>query len=430
MSATQRRRVVVTGMGINTPIGDSLDTFYQNLIAGKSAITRWRFFENSRVYSKVGGDLSGYDKKAKLQSLRTRLPEEVFGRLNKNLKKAPFSTSLALLTSADAWLNAGLPFDLEPTRQAVIVGGHNINENYLLKNHDTFLEEPDYVDSLAPLLLLDTDHAASIGEMLGSQGALYTTGGACASTNIALRCAIDEIRHHEHDIVVLSGPPLDFSPMGLHAMALMGAITFQSFNDDPARASRPFDVKREGFVPSHGTGTLILEELEHAKARGARIYAEVLSCVAVSDGCHLPTPSQEGQARVMSRLLKVSGVHASQVDFISAHATSTPLGDVSEIGAIKQVFGEHAYRLKLNAPKSMLGHTCWAAPVVETVAALLQMQGGQLHPSINVEQRDPAIDLDVCANVAVKHNVEIMMKNSFGFGGITCCALWKRYSDA
>jgi 3-oxoacyl-(acyl-carrier-protein) synthase len=209
----------------------------------------------------------------------------------------------------------------------------------------------------------------------------------------------------------------------------MGAISFQSFNDDPPRASRPYDTAREGFVPSHGTATLILERLAHALARQAPIHAELLHVTALSDACHLPQPSVDGQTRTMSRLLQRSGVAPEEIDFVSAHATSTPLGDATEISSIKQVFGKHAQKLKINAPKSMLGHTCWSAPAVETVAAILQMNRGWLHPSINIENLDPEIDLDVCANRATKHDVRVLMKNSFGFGGINCCALLRRYDD-
>jgi 3-oxoacyl-(acyl-carrier-protein) synthase len=223
------------------------------------------------------------------------------------------------------------------------------------------------------------------------------------------------------------GPVLDFSQMGVHAMALLGAITYESYNDTPEKASRPYDKAREGFVPSHGAGVLVLEELGHALRRGARIYAEVLGCTATSDGCHLPSPSTDGQARTLERLLRRCEVRPDEIDFICAHATSTPLGDLSELNAIRRVFGDHAKKLKINAPKSMLGHTCWSAPAVETVAALLQMQGKKLHPSINIDELDPEVDLDVCANVAVDHEIQLMVKNSFGFGGLNCCALYRRF---
>lgn len=426
MSASQRR-VVVTGLGINTALGDDTKTFYRNLIEGRSGVSKWSFIKDERVYSKVGGDLSNYDAAAKLSTFEGKLPEEVYKRTKKLFRGAPFSTRLSVLSSLDGWLDAGLGFALDPARQTVLVGGHNLNERYLLDNHVTFRsEEPDYIDAQAALLDLDTDHAGSVGEVIGCRGAMYTLGGACASANVAMRSAMDEIRYHDHDVAVVTGATLDFSDMGLHAMALLGAITFQSFNDEPEKASRPYDTRREGFVPSHGTATLILEEYEHARARGAKMYGELLGVVATSDANHLPNPSREGQAATIRKLFSVTGVRPEEVDFICAHATSTPLGDLSELGAIKDAFGAHAQKLKINAPKSMLGHTCWSAPAVETVAALLQMQHGRLHPSINIEDLDPAVDLDVCANRPVEHEVRTFLKNSFGFGGLNVCAMWRR----
>jgi len=179
-------------------------------------------------------------------------------------------------------------------------------------------------------------------------------------------------------------------------------------------------------VPSHGTAALVVEDFDHARERGAHIYAELLGCVATSDASHLPKPSSEGQAHTIGQLLAECDVRPDEVDFICAHATSTPVGDTCEINAVKQAFGDDARKLKINAPKSMLGHTCWSAPAVETVAGILQMERGMLHPSINIDDLDPAIDLDVCANEAVEHDVNVMLKNSFGFGGINCCALYRK----
>lgn len=419
------RRVVVTGMGINTPLGDELDVYYDKLIAGTSAITKWKFFDHPGVYSRVGGDLSEYDVKAKLGRLRDRLPDAMHRRVRQLAKKAPMSTAISMTCALDAWLDAGLEtVEGDTTRRSVIIGGHNLNERYTSGNFQTFLDEPDYIDSMSALLMLDTDHAGSVSEVLGWHGAAFTVGGACASANVALRTAVDDIRHHGQDLAMLVGPVLDFSPMGVHSMAMMGAIAIENFNDRPAEASRPYDVSREGFVPSHGAGALVVEELEHARRRGARIYAEVLGCVATSDGCHQPSPSVEGQTRTIRRLLEEAHVAREEVDFVSAHATSTQLGDLSEIAAVREAFGEHAHRLKINAPKSMLGHTCWSAPAVETVAALLQMQRGKLHGSMNIETLDPEVDLDVCADGPVDLDVRVLLKNSFGFGGINCCALF------
>jgi 3-oxoacyl-(acyl-carrier-protein) synthase len=326
--------------------------------------------------------------------------------------------------AVDAWIDAGFDQNPPPLEQtAVIVGGHNLNQRHQYTQRLQFTEEPDYMDSLLALNGLDTDHAGCVSEVLQARGPIYTVGAACASGNTALRSAIDEIRHHGVASAIVVGPILDFSPVELHAMALMGAISFQSFNECPELASRPYDMRREGFVPSHGGGVLVLESLERALSRGARIYAEVVGVETNSDGNHLPQPSEEGQARLIQHLLDVCDVRPEQIDFVSAHATSTPLGDLTEIRSIKRVFGDHATRLKINAPKSMLGHTCWAAPVVETIAAVLQMRAGRLHPSINIRDMDPEVDLDVCRYGAVDCAVRFVLKNSFGFGGINCVSL-------
>ena len=434
MTDTNHRRTVITGMAINVPIGDNLDTYYQNLIAGKSAITKWKFFDTSRVYSKVGGDLSEFDHLAKLAAVCEKLPTPMQKRLRKLVKKAPFSTRLTLLAAVDAYLDAGLSNDQDSNRVGVILGGHNLHNNLLFNNHEQFVEEPEFIDGMLSLHGLDTDVAASIGEALNFHGPVYTVGGACASANVGLRNAVDEIRHHDHDMMLVAGAPLDFSPIDLHAMAIMGAIGYESFNEQPEQASRPYDMRREGFIPSHGAAVLVVEELQHALKRGAQIHAELLGVTMSSDACHLPSPSVEGQTRTMQKVLRTTGTRPEQVDYINAHATSTPLGDRTEVASIKRVYGDHALkgkgRLKVNATKSMLGHTCWSAPVVETVAALMQLKHNKLHPSINIEDLDPEVDIDVCANEARECEINYMMKNSFGFGGINCCALYKKFDPS
>jgi 3-oxoacyl-[acyl-carrier-protein] synthase I len=423
------KRIAVTGMSINTPLGDTLDQFLTGLLAGRSALSRWKALDTSRIYAQVGADLSDYDVAGRVAALEHALPADVHRRLRRLVARAPWSTQLSMLLAVEGYRDAGLfETNVDPTRVASIVAGHNINFNYQYENRLQFEAEPDFMDSMLSLHGLDTDHAGSISEVLHVQGPIYTLGAACASANAALRAAVDEIRYHDADIALVTGAILDFSPIELHAMALMGAITYQSFNADPELASRPFDVRREGFVPAHGGGTLVLEDLDAAVRRGARVYAEVLGVESNSDANHLPQPSAEGQARLMAKILRQCNLQPRDIDYINAHATSTPLGDVTEIRSIKQVFGEHAYHLKLNATKSMLGHTCWAAPVVETIAAILQMNSGKLHPSINVDDLDPEIDLDVCAGSrAIDYPVRTVMKNSFGFGGINSVSVLRRF---
>jgi 3-oxoacyl-[acyl-carrier-protein] synthase I len=422
-------RIAVTGMSINTPLADTLDGFLAALLAGRSAITRWKTIDADPIYSKVGGDLSQYDVEGKLARLQTQVPEAVQKRLRRLVPRSPWSTRLTMLTAVDAWLDAQwgeAPPAAEAT--ATVVAGHNLNQGHQYAQRLQFADEPDYMDSLLALNGLDTDHAGCVSEVLQLRGPLYTVGAACASGNVALRCGVDEIRHHEMRAAIVVGAALDFSPLELHAMALMGAISFQSFNDRPAAASRPYDVRREGFVPAHGCGALVLEPLSQAVARGARIYAEILGVEASSDGNHLPQPSEEGQAALMARALERSRVRPSQIDFISAHATSTPLGDLTEIRSVGRVFGAHARRLKINAAKSMLGHTCWASPIVETVAAVLQMRAGRLHRSINIDDIDGEVELDVCRDGPVDWPINYLMKNSFGFGGINCVSVLRRWN--
>jgi 3-oxoacyl-(acyl-carrier-protein) synthase len=423
MAKSDQERVVITGMAINTPIGDELSPFLDSLLAGKSAISKWKFFDSSRVYGKVGADLSGYDIPAKVAALEGKLDPGIFARTRKLAKKAPWSTKLSVLLAADAWQDSQPASGVDMENVAALITGHNLNTWYGEEQRRIFEDEPDFLDAMYSLVRLDTNHAGCVSEALGSLGPSYTVGAACASGNAALRLAVDEVRHHGATSAVVVGPVLEFAPMDLHGLALMGAITYQSFNETPELASRPYDTRREGFVPAHGGAALVLETLASARARGARAYAEILACEGNSDGSHLPQPSEDGQHRLMKRVLSIAGLAPEQIDYVNAHATSTPLGDVTELRAIKRIFGAHAKKLKINATKSMLGHTCWASAVVETVAAVLQMQRGMLHPSINIENLDPEVDLDVCRGKAVPHEVRYLMKDSFGFGGVNAISI-------
>ena len=423
-----QKRVVITGMAINTPIGDTLDEFINNLMDGKSAVTKWDTLDTSRIYAKVGGDLGKYDIHAKILSYKDRIPEDIYNRLLKLGSKSPLSIAISLLISVEAFLDSGYIKSIEDGNNvATIIAGHNLNQKYTFENHDVFNEEPEFVEGLFALNGLDTHHVGSVTDILQLHGPAYTVGGACASGNVALRCAVDEIQMHDVKVAAVVAPMLDFSPLDLQGMCIMGAITYKSFNEEPSRASRPYDKDREGFVPSHGSACLIVEDLEHALARGAKIYAEILGVESSSDGCHLPQPSRIGQARLMKRLLKNAGVKPEEVDYINVHATSTPLGDLTELRSIKDVFGDHCKTLKINAPKSLLGHTCWSAATVETVAAILQMNRNELHPSINIDNLDPEVDIDVCRGERKKHNIDIFLKNSFGFGGLNAISLIKKY---
>jgi 3-oxoacyl-(acyl-carrier-protein) synthase len=429
---SEKRRVVVTGMGVMTPIGDNLDDYYTNLIAGKSAITNWRYIDVSNVRCKVGGDMGDYDYKSYMnETLKPRMPETAFKRMRKILKTAPIATRLTMLTVVQAYIDSGLfNVNLDPTRINAVLGGHNFNSNYIYENFKQFQEEPEYIHGMMGICVYDTDLITSAAEVCGILGPVYSVGGTCTSSTVGMMHGLREIRSGENDISVVTGGVLDYSPLDLQALILVSAISYKSFNDQPEKSSRPYDIDREGFVPSHGGGVLIFEELEHARRRNAKIYAEVLEVECNSDGNHLSNPSTEGQSRLMNRVMAKAGVKPEQIDYVNAHATSTPLGDRVEIASIKNVFGDHIKRLKVNAPKSMLGHAGWSAGAVESIGAILQMNNSKLHPSINIDNLEPGIeDVDVCANKAQDWEINYLMKNSFGFGGLNACAIFKKYTE-
>lgn len=423
------RRVVITGLGTVNPLGDSVDEFYRNLVAGKSGIRRWKSLDLSRVENKVGGDLGDYDRKAALEAFHDALGESEFKRIRKLHRTTTFSGALTILSALQAYRDSGLlGVDVDPHRTSVVLGGHNLNSNYIAKNAIQFLEEPEYIDPLAGVEAVDINIAALVAEVLKIQGPTQTVGGACASGNLALRDGFRDIVTGETDRSVCTGAVFDVAPADIQASVIINSVVVKAeLQEDPTKASRPFDTKRNGFVYSHGSGTIVLEELETALKRGAPIYGELLAVSANNNANHLPMPGAEKQTYVMVDVLKRAGVRPEDVDYVNCHATGTPAGDLQEIRAVKAAFGDHAKNLKVNAPKSMLGHTAWASPIVETIGGLMQMKHGVLHPTINIEEQDPEIDLDICANEAREHQITYMLKNSFGFGGINAVTLIRRF---
>lgn len=420
--------VFVTGMAVTTCLGDSPDALLKSALAGRSGIGHWRGIDVSGCYSKIGGDLSGYDLGAKLAQLEPFLPEEVFARVSRLCARVPWSTRLSVLMAASAWHDAGLSRRApSPERVATVVAGHNINIGYQTTNMLQYGVRPDSIEPMYALNGLDTLHGRCVSEALDTRGPVYTVGGACASGNLALRSALGDLRSGNADVALVVGAVVDFSPVELQGMALMGALSIDSFNEDPERASRPFDSRREGFVPAHGGAVLVLETEGSLRRRDGIAYAEVLAAAAGCNANHYPNPSAEDEAWLMRSVLEGCAIAPEQVDYISAHATSTPLGDLAEAQAIQQVFGKGG-RVKCNAPKSLLGHACWSSAVVEIVLAIEQMRAGRLHPSINVGSLDPAIELDVCQYGPVNHEIGVFMKNAFGFGGLNAISLFRRAS--
>ncbi len=429
MAAAVKRRVVITGMGTINPLGDTLEGYYQNLIAGKSGIRRWKSLDMSNIECKIGGDLGDYDCLSALEGFKDALGPDTFKAAKKLFRSTTFSAKAAVLCTLAAWRDAGLfGTSVDPFRTSVIVGGHNLNSNYIHENSKRFFQDEEGMDPLSGVEGIDPNVPAVITEILGLHGPSFTIGGACASGNLALREGFRDITSGDCDAAVVAGGLFDMSPGDIQASVVINAVVVKpELQEQPEKASRPFDADRAGFVYSHGAGTLILEELEHARAHGAHIHGEVLGVRANANACHLPAPAAGVQARLIRELLASTGTDPSEVDFASCHATGTPGGDLEEIKAIKEAFGPQAYRMKLNAAKSMLGHTCWASPIVETIAGLLQMKHGRLHPTINIDHLDREVDLDVCAEGPVDHQIRCMLKNSFGFGGINACSLIRRY---
>jgi 3-oxoacyl-(acyl-carrier-protein) synthase len=428
---TTNRRVVITGMSVNTVLGDTLEDFLNSLLAGRSAIDRWKAFDTSEIDVKIGGDLSGYEIALKISGLKGRAPDDVIERIERIFPISPWSTQLSTLLAVDAFRDAALfsPM-LDLTRVAAIVAGENLNLRYNSAVWDKFRAAPNTIDARYALTAWDGDLSGCIADVLGIRGSLYTVSGACASGNVGLRSAVDEIQRHDMDAVLVVGAVFDINPALLQGFANLGALSVEKFDDEPTRASRPFDVLRQGFVAAHAGAALALEEREFALRRGARIYGEVVGVEINSSGMRSAMPSEEDEARVLQSLLANTGTDPREVDFVSAHATSTQKGDIAEIRALKKVFGAHVRKLKINAPKSMLGHSLVSASTVETVAAVLQMQAGMLHPSINIAQQDAEIDLDVCAGEATPHPVRCLVKNAFGFWGINSACLIKCFDGS
>ncbi len=420
-------RVVITGMGVLTTVGENLDEYRDALLAGRSGITRWKHMDEahpSGIYSKIGGDMSDFDLAAHVDRAGRAYPAELAQRMLKLLRATPLAGQLSSVAALQAYVDAGLPDPrLAPERIGHLLGGTNLNVGYIRNNVLQLAEEPDFIDGLFGLFSLDTDTLSVASEMLTLKGASMTVGGACASGNLAVQIGLDLIRAGRADAVLATGGAIDLDPTLLQGWAIMDALSYRSFNDEPQRASRPFDARREGFVPSHGAGAVFLESLSSARSRGARIHAEVLGAGSASDASRLTRPDREGQVRAMRAALDDARVRPEQVDYVNAHATSTMLGDATEVAAIKQTLGERAYQIPVNSTKSMIGHCVTAASTVELIATVLQIECGAVHPTINQEEKDPELDVDFVPNEARQYPIDIAISNAFGFGGLNSCVV-------
>ncbi|MCC5945280.1 MAG: beta-ketoacyl-ACP synthase II [Bernardetiaceae bacterium] len=413
------KRVVVTGMGALTPIGNNLETYWENLEKGISGAAEITYFDMTHFRTKFACELKGFD------------PLNHIDR--KEARRMDIFTQYALVAASEAVEHAGLETgkNIAPERAGVIwgsgIGGITTFEEEV-GGFATGNGKPRFNPFFIPKMIVDIC-AGHISIKYGYRGPNFVTVSACASSTNAIIDAYNYIRLGKSDVIVTGGSEATITPAGVGGFNAMKALSER--NDDPKTASRPFDKHRDGFVMGEGAGALILEELEHAKARGATIYAEVIGGGLTADAYHITAPHPEGLGAksVMLDAINDAGIKLEEVDYVNVHGTSTPLGDIQEIKAIVDVFGEHANKLNISSTKSMTGHLLGAAGVAETIASLLAIHKGIIPPTINHFELDEKIsaDLNLTFNKAQKREVKVALSNTFGFGGHNASVLLRKY---
>jgi 3-oxoacyl-[acyl-carrier-protein] synthase II len=400
-----KRRVVVTGLGVVTSLSCQLDDLWSRMLAGESGIHLLQAFETSDFKVKIGGDVIDWNPNTHID------PREI--------KRLSRFSQFAIYAAVDAVKDSGIDFSKEcGARCGVIlgsgIGGLEVIEEGLAK---LISKGPDRVSPFTiPKLMLNAA-GGNIAIQYGMQGPNYTVATACASASNAIGDAFLAIRDNNTDVMITGGTEAAMTRMALSAFQNMKALSTR--NESPATASRPFDSDRDGFVFSEGAGIAVIEEYEHAKARGAQIYAEILGYGTNCDAGHITQPDATGTgaANAMRKALEDGSVNAESVDYINAHGTSTPLGDKAETKAIKSVFGDHARKISISSTKSQLGHSLGASGGIELVLSANTIRHGVIPPTINLHNPDPDCDLDYTPNEARQRDVRIAMSNSFGFGG-------------
>ncbi|MFT4790505.1 MAG: 3-oxoacyl-[acyl-carrier-protein] synthase II [Arcticibacterium sp.] len=414
----QLKRVVVTGMGALTPIGNNIVSYWESLKTGKSGAGPITHFDNTHFKTKFACELKGYN------------PEDFFDR--KEARKLDKFAQYAMVAADEAIADAGLhEAVLDKFRVGVIwgagIGGLETFQNEVL-NYAAGDGSPRFNPFFIPKMIADIA-PGNISIKHGFMGPNYATVSACASSSNALIDALNYIRLGHCDVIVSGGSEAAVTIAGMGGFNAMHALSTR--NESPESASRPFDANRDGFVLGEGAGALILEEYEHALARGVHIYCEVVGGGMTSDAYHMTAPHPEGigVVRVMQNCLKDAGMTPDQVDTINTHGTSTPLGDVAELKAISKVFGIHAPLININSTKSMTGHLLGAAGAIEAIASILAMKYSLVPPTINHTEADPNIDptLNLTLNKAQPREVRVAMSNTFGFGGHNACVLFKKF---
>jgi len=410
------RRVVVTGLGVVSPVGTGVDKFWNNLTAGVSGIDRIRRFDPVEwgLPVHIGGEVKDVD-------FLKYFDKKEAQRISDFIKYAVIATEEAL---KDSGL---LEAKVDPYRVGVIIGSgigglRDIEENTrILLEKGARRVSPFFVPSG-----ISNMASGYVAIRWGFKGVNYAVVSACATGNHAIGDAMRLIQTGDADIIIAGGSESAITPLGVAGFANMKALSTR--NEEPQKASRPFDRDRDGFVMGEGAGILILEEYEHAKARGAKIYAEVAGYGATDDAYHITAPCADGEGayECMRLALEDAKVKPEEVDYINAHGTSTPLNDKTETMAIKKLFGEHAYKLKISSNKSMIGHLLGGAAAVEAVATVKTIETGVIPPTINLDNPDPDCDLDYVPNKAVKQEVNVALSNAFGFGGTNASILFRK----
>jgi len=411
------KRVVVTGLGALTPIGNTIDEFWNGLINGKSGAAPITHFDATNFKTRFACEVKNFN------------PTDFLDR--KEARKMDKFTQYAMVASQEAIDDSGLDFEKENKDRVGVIWGAGIGGLETFQNEVLDYAKGDGTPRFNPFFIpkMIADMApGQISIKHGLRGPNFTTVSACASSANAIIDALNYIRLGHADIFVTGGSEAAVTIAGMGGFNSMHALSTR--NDDPKTASRPFDKERDGFVLGEGAGALILEEYEHAKARGANIYAELIGGGLSADAYHVtaPHPDGLGAITVMKNCLKDGGITPEDVDAINMHGTATPLGDIAESKAVKEVFGEHAYTININSTKSMTGHLLGAAGAIEAIASILAIKHGIVPPTINHFTDDDQIDpkLNFTFNKAQKRDVKVAMSNTFGFGGHNACVLFKK----
>jgi len=412
-----RRRVVITGMGTINALGLNADQFWSGLLAGKSGVVPITKFDTENFTTKIAAEIQNY------------APEEHFDK--KEVRKIDPYAQYALVCAREAISNSGLNFENENTSRVGVIVGSGIGGMLSFESEMTKLitQGPRRVSPYFIPQMISDIAAGHISMEFGLKGPNYATVSACATSGHAIGVATMAIQRGDADIIVAGGSEAAITPMGIAGFNSMKALSTR--NDDPATASRPFDLNRDGFVMGEGAGIIILEDLEHALARGAKIWAEMAGIGFTADAHHLtaPAPGGEGAVRAMRQCVEDGDLTPDEIDYVNAHGTSTPYNDKNETVAIKTVFGERAYDMAISSTKSMTGHMLGAAGAVELIATIMAIHENKVPPTINYETPDPECDLNYTPNRAVDRELKAAVSNTFGFGGHNACLSVKKYQN-